>query len=482
MRINSGLILRIGALSFLALLSNETVAATFYVDPVHGDMANDGSYEHPWSTLKEVLEHDKIESRQPAAHPYEVGEPLAPKNPGAPVKAGDTLVLRSGFHGTIFAAEYYNEDYIVIEADRGHVPLLGRIELRSGCKWILRGLHISPSHDAAYTTGTLVDFSSHGWTGPSYDCIVEDCRLYSVADAATWTMENWNTLACNGINLPGERMVCRNNHLQNVNFGITVSGGFCRVEGNTVENFAGDGLRGLGDYGVFQYNTVKNCYDVNANHDDGFQSWSRGADGQVGTGTVKGIVLRGNTFINYEEPDQPFRGTLQGIGCFDGMFEDWVVENNLVRVDHWHGITLSGAVNCRIVNNTVVDTNNQRPGPSWIRIGDHKNGTPSRDCVIRNNIATAFSFDAGVTVDHNLQVGWEDYAEVFRNPAAADFHLKAGSVAIDAGSREGCPSLDKDGLARPRGSACDLGAFEFSGAGMAPMLELLLGGEAAAWD
>jgi hypothetical protein len=139
-------------------------------------------------------------------------------------------------------------------------------------------------------------------------------------------------------------------------------------------------------------------------------------------------------------------------------------------------------VNCRIANNTVVDINNQRPGPSWIRIGDHKNGAPSRDCVIRNNIATAFSFDAGVTVDHNLQVGWEDYVEVFRNPAAADFHLKAGSVAIDAGSSEGCPSLDKDGRARPRGSACDLGAFEFSGAGMAPMLELLLGGEAATGD
>ena len=46
------------------------------------------------------------------------------------------------------------------------------------------------------------------------------------------------------------------------------------------------------------------------------------------------MVLRGNTIINYEDPGQPHRGTLQGIGCFDGMFVDWVIENNVVIVDH----------------------------------------------------------------------------------------------------------------------------------------------------
>ena len=73
------------------------------------------------------------------------------------------------------------------------------------------------------------------------------------------------------------------------------------------------------------------------------------------------------------------------------MFEDWVVENNVVFVDHWHGITLSGAVDSRIVNNTVCDINSESPGPSWIRIGDHKNGTPSSGCVVRNNLTTALS-------------------------------------------------------------------------------------------
>ena len=54
-------------------------------------------------------------------------------------------------------------------------------------------------------------------------------------------------------------------------------------------------------------------------------------------------------------PQQPHRGALQGIGCFDGMFVDWIIENNVIIVDHYHGITLGGARGCRIVNNTVID-------------------------------------------------------------------------------------------------------------------------------
>ncbi len=47
---------------------------------------------------------------------------------------------------------------------------------------------------------------------------------------------------------------------------------------------------------------------------------------------------------------------MQGIFGKDGMFEDFVIENNAVIVDHWHGISLYRTTNCRIINNTVVDT------------------------------------------------------------------------------------------------------------------------------
>ena len=77
--------------------------------------------------------------------------------------------------------------------------------------------------------------------------------------------------------------------------------------------------------------------------------------GGVGTGEVRGVVLRGNVFINHVNPAHPLRSSMQAIGCFDGWFVNWVVENNVVVTDHWHGISFYGMCDSRIVNNTVID-------------------------------------------------------------------------------------------------------------------------------
>ncbi|MBF0227250.1 MAG: hypothetical protein HQK76_17530 [Desulfobacterales bacterium] len=232
-------------------------------------------------------------------------------------------------------------------------------------------------------------------------------------------------------------------------------------------------MRGLGNYSTFQYNTIKNCYAVNANHDDGFQSWSTGLDGQVGTGTVIGIILRGNTIINYEDPNQKFLGDLQGIGCFDGMFEDWIIENNVIFTNHWHGITLSGAINCRIVNNTVIDINSEAPGPAWLRISNHKNGTPSRDCLIRNNLTTYISTDTGVQIDHNIIISFEDYNNFFKNYSKMDFNLKPNCSAIDTGIGDLAPSIDRDKKDRPAKKGWDIGAYEYRPCNMSPIILLI---------
>jgi hypothetical protein len=185
---------------------------------------------------------------------------------------------------------------------------------------------------------------------------------------------------------------------------------------------------------------------------------------------VYGVVLRGNTIINYEDPQQPFLGTLQGIGCFDGMFEGWRVENNVVMTDHWHGITLSGATDCIIVNNTVVDLNENEPGPPWVRFSDHKDGRPSTGCIIRNNLTTNVnSSSEGVTVDHNVII--ENYENFFVDYAGGDLRLKPGCSAIDAGTSEGAPVIDRAGNPRPEGGGIDAGAYEYSGEGVISTLK-----------
>jgi hypothetical protein len=54
-----------------------------------------------------------------------------------------------------------------------------------------------------------------------------------------------------------------------------------------------------------------------------------------------------------------------------------------------------------------------------------------------------------------------DLAKIFVNSSARDYHLKAGSPAIDAGVAVG---LDKDiaGTKVPAGKAVDIGAYEFA--------------------
>jgi predicted outer membrane repeat protein len=45
-------------------------------------------------------------------------------------------------------------------------------------------------------------------------------------------------------------------------------------------------------------------------------------------------------------------------------------------------------------------------------------------------------------------------------PGKPDFHLKAGSPAIDAGTADGAPDTDLDGNSRPNGQGYDMGAYE----------------------
>ena len=84
-------------------------ASTFYVDPINGSMAGDGSVANPWSTLQGVLTNNLIESQKPAVFPY--NGTLTASNPGAPIKAGDTLKLLNGHHGTFLPRGYFKPGY-----------------------------------------------------------------------------------------------------------------------------------------------------------------------------------------------------------------------------------------------------------------------------------------------------------------------------------------------------------------------------------
>lgn len=428
--------------------------STFYVDPAAGSMSNDGSAGAPWSTLQEVIEAGFIEYKRPSSYPNVPGTPLVTANPGAPVKGGDTIMLRSGYHGELTVFGMFFDQYLTVRAQDGHMPVLTRVRLAGVSRWRLRGLTITQEAAPVYTPGLLVHIETHGWQGVTHHVILEECHIYSIDDTSSWSGDDWDTLSCSAVSSSGTDIIIEDNICRNINFGISVGGDRTVVRGNQVINFCGDGTRGNANDLVFEYNTVKNCYDVNENHDDGFQSFSVN-----GAPPRERVVLRGNVIIDHENYSHPLAGALQGIGCFDGLYINWIVENNLVVVDHWHGISLYGAINCIVRNNTVVNpyTNDRRV---WILIHSHKDGRHSRGCIIRNNISENIIYSSDERVDHNYLTPY-DYS-IFVDPDAFDFKLNSTAVqVIDTGTNTLAPLIDIDKNLRPRGFSCDPGAYEF---------------------
>ncbi|MEM9598997.1 MAG: choice-of-anchor Q domain-containing protein [Acidobacteriota bacterium] len=453
------------ALIFLAFIPlafpPTTEAAEFFIDPLTGSPTGTGAADDPWRTLEQVFADGLIQLRRWQDHPPGPDTGFEVLNPDAPVRGGDTLWLLDGYHGEIDVRSYYNTAPIKVVAAPGHAPRLGRLHLQSAQHWTFRGLSISPAHaQGPVDGGSIVQIEGHGFWGPASDVVFEDLDIFTIDDAGGWGIDEWLNEARSGVSLRADRAVLRGSRVRNVRHGITATGDDVSVLRNHVDGFSADGMRGLGDGGRFEYNRIQNNYisssQGDGNHDDGFQSWSVGPGG-VGTGEVRDVVLRSNIFINHVDPDHPLRSTMQAIGCFDGLFVNWVVENNVIITDHWHGITFHGMIDSRVVNNTVLDINDETPGPPWIRLTE-SNGRPSRNVVVRNNLSTRFTLSGEAIVDdHNVEI--EDAGALFLAPPY-DLRLLPTASAVDTGSGVMAPTHDVLGLRRPQGAAHDIGAYE----------------------
>ena len=374
------------------------------------------------------------------------------------VQGGDTISLLSGNYSDFTLSGKNNSSFITIRAYTGATPVFTSIDIHNSSNWKLYGVDIKPRYSSGADGTEAVNLDGNFLT-------IENCIINYSDDISGWIASDWLARAGNGVIMDGSNINVISNTITVVDHGIACSANNSLVSHNLIVNFRGDGIRGLSNDVIYEYNIIKNSYDVDDNHDDGFQSWSYGSGG-VGTGTVYNVTLRGNTIINFEDPNQPFKGELQGIGLFDGMFENWLVENNLIITNHWHGISFYGAINCKIINNTVVDNDNTPEPDPWIMVNDHKNGTPSSGVIVRNNIATDYSLTGGYTEDHNIEITMNQAPTYFINPSGGigNYHLINNSPAIDAGSGNGAPNIDKDGVSRPQGSSFDIGCYEFTNA------------------
>lgn len=457
----------------------EVTGNTFYVDPENGSIDGDGSAENPWRTLQEVVENDLIACYQPGENSQ-----LELVNEGAPVKGGDRLMLRSGYHGYLKRNVFVFKDWLTIEGEPGSRAILSQFRLEGAfAKIFLNNVIIakeSYTGEEHYWEADVINRNSDAcvylraddFWGEAHDIKLSNLTLMTTANTDTWSADDWVEKAAGGIGVRGvpntEVINCQ---ITNVSMGMAFSDNSdnCRAVNNTIRNYSVDGVRLISNDLYFAYNTITDCYKVDDNHDDAIQSYTIGNDG-VGTGILRNVVIRGNLIIGTTNFNNPLAGSPQGIGCFDGFFENWIVENNVVIVDHYHGISFYGMRNGIIAHNTVLD---QTPGNDispWIMIHSHKNEMPSMGCTMINNIAQrAASADEHNIVDANFVLrdhDIEDLSELFVNPGEMDFRLKKTETTttyiIDQGSKlkavESC-SIDMEGNARD--DSPDLGAYEF---------------------
>ena len=414
--------------AMLAIIS-PVMARDIYVDKKAPTGGADGSKESPWQSLQSILD-EKI------------------------IQAGDRVILAGGDYGRLVIQNKEMSKMTSVLAAEGQRAIFENVEIKGSTNWALTGLTVTSNgmREPEERYHVRIDKNSR-------HIKIDGFSIYTVDDISDWSADDWNEKALDGIFSEAEHVDIRNNKIRNVNFGISTLGKHSVVARNEVKNFSGDGLRGLGDHSLFEENVVKNCYQVNPNHSDGFQSWSTGADGRPGTGVIKDVTLRRNLILNFEDFNQPYVCKLEGIGLFDGVYEDWTIENNIIAVDNWHGISVFGARNVRIKNNTVMDIDYFPPGPATITIISVSDGDPADASLVANNVANEIKIEGeGVESFGNMEI--DDLDDVFIDIDEGDMRLPKDSEVIDSGTPDPEMKVDYFGNPRPIGKGLDIGAVE----------------------
>jgi hypothetical protein len=300
----------------------------------------------------------------------------------AGIAPGDRLLLAEGDYGAVRIAGIVAAPPVRVEPAPGAAapPRLASLTVADAAGIEIAGLLVEGGSGGPHAALVTVEADAR-------DILLDGLTVRSAAGHEGWSVAQWRELARAGVEIDGARVELRDSRIGGVRNGIIARGPDVRVIGNLVDGFSGDGMRGLGDGGLFEGNGVQNCVKVDGNHDDGFQSWSRGPDGKPGAGVVRGVTLRGNAFRSYADVPGPLTCQLMGISLFDGMYQDWLIEGNIVEVDALNGIVVLGGENVRVIGNLV---RNRTPGADripQITVAAHKDGRPGGRNLISGNRA-----------------------------------------------------------------------------------------------
>jgi parallel beta-helix repeat protein len=400
--------------------------SNLYVDVNLGSDLNDGSQNHPWSTINHAAEQVKPgETVLIADGTYHITENIhitTSGNQTHPVTfkglGNGAIIDASGLDGLNFngrdAIFIENSDYVVLE----------NLEIKNAYRAGVRvsgSDHVTiknvKSHDNG-RWGIFSDFSNY--------LLIENCQCYgSKLEHGIYTSNS------------GDNPIIRGNIIHD-NYA-------CGIHMNGDISMGGDGV-------ISQALVENNII------------YSNGAGGGSGINCdgVKDSIIRNNLLYNNHA---------SGISlyCIDG---DAASNNNQVYFNtvivasdgRWALNLKDGSSQNKIYNNILVNNNLNHGSITTDSIigleSDYNILTTNSHPVTPDDENTYPSFSQWQVLGFDKHSKQTTITQVFTNPSGNDYTLKIGSSAVDFATPLYSCSTDIQGHQRPSGNGCDVGAYE----------------------
>ena len=416
---------------------------SYYVSP-RGDDNGPGTIDHPWATIQHAADT---------------------------MAAGDTLFLREGVYNQTTVTENsgsQSDGYITFTAYPGEIPVLdgtGVSESQNGFiirnnyiklsgleiqNWDENGIWIENSHHFEISDCKVHDvFYGIGVADGSHDFVLNRVEMYD------FDLYGFDASASGG----------------NPNYNGTINDSSAHSGRDRAQNVDGFAL-GHGDQHGFVFNRcsafdVFDGFDISArdttinqciaqeNWNAGFKFWSDDA-------SLINSLSYHNEVTNVELDWDGIPGITTIFNCTlveSGTFNIWI-ENQDDSLHMYNSILAGGHLNGLTFEQISV-TNYE---------GDYN--------IFHNNNeerAMVVGYEVEFSLEQIIDGEWSNYSEqdkhsivvenaesLFENLNMWDLHLRPDSIAIDAGTHDGAPDMDFDGIIRPQGPGVDIGAFEFS--------------------
>jgi parallel beta-helix repeat protein len=289
-------------------------------------------------------------------------------------------------------------------------------------------------------------------------------------------------------------VILENNYLYQTQSGIYIRcSNNCLVQNNEIERLftspscrpsgacGGDGdyVRIFGNGITFRNNklhgSLESEIDADA-HIDGIQSFNNGGQGGQGRDTLTNTIFENNFITDFHQGVWWTSGT-------PGMLSKNVTFRNNIIINTWgsaarmsfggtyadevylYNNILGQGVRVTVQNKATIKNNIFHA--NFMNTDNDRFTWPQKEFEISNNVFSPAGWlnktIQSYAILSQTNIFGIDPNTFYVNPSTKDYHFKAGSAPIDAGtSLSSLFTTDFDGVSRPRGNAWDIGPYESS--------------------